>query len=704
MKHSFKQTPIFSRSRDLSAHGVNNSMMLVFVFFLILGSLLPHRIMANEAPLDTLNIETLPKPESDLRQQGANIPISRKLLPEVQATTVPKTSTPKRPPRLDDPQAALWHEYLAIKAKQEGDYEAQKQNQMAAAKAEPENPRFLWPVIFSALGQLDFPTLLDNLPHAIVLQLQNPVHRGPVLIAAQQGILLYLGFFWTALVFALTITWWRYLAHDLSALLFRGQNHRSFPWLPILLPLAFLLFRPGWFEFLSLMSIPLLIQTRGNSRRLLAGTWVATIVLVFPMWPAINNAVPTIDPSSEVNLLVKATSVDASPRLRRELKNSLKGEMGPDRKGRLTVALAIQEARGGRYKTSNALFEKVLATAPTNLAAMVGHANNMYYLGRLDTAADLFYKASLAHPHSGLILHNQAQVFFKKLFIPEASAALDKSRDLGYHPPVWQNQTLSDKKYSPVVYTGLSNKALQQACAWESKQYAAGITLMTWNDFLGSPPVPLFLVMSFCLLLANALILLWSHQHDPRECENCGIALCGNCCVVRQDSWLCSECGGIVDRARSDMILATLLKNRSRSQGMSATAALINQGRFFPGAGHLAIDKTFAAGIRLTIVSCGAFLALAGWAFVHGSQWFNPGVLLTQETINPIWIPLPIALWEGWLSPLALFGGGLIVAAWLLAIFDGHQLRHQLPERFSLVLSSTRTDSKTTESHSVSVS
>lgn len=704
MKHFFRHQNSLGRVAACSTQCPSHFLMGLFVFFLFWGWLAPCPGIAAEAPLDTLNVESLPQAEPDPRYKGANIPISRKLLPEVTATTVPKISTPRRPPRLDDPMAARWHEYLAGKAALQGDNDSKRKNEDAAAKAEPGNPRFLWPVIYSALDRMDIPTLLEKVPQAMMLQLQNPIYRGPVLISAQQGTLLFLGIFWSVLVVALTITWWRYLAHDLSNLLLRGTTHRASLWLPILLPVTFLIFRPGWLGFLALMSIPLLIQTRGSARRLLATTWIITIVLAFPMWPVINNAVPTMDPSSETNLLLRATTLAPSSEVRNDLRQRMDKATDNGRINRLGVALAIQEARRGRYKTSNKLFAEVLKTDSRNMPAMVGRANNMYYLGLLDTSVDLFHEASLAHPQSGVILHNQAQVFFKKLFIPEASDALDKSRDLGYHPPVWQGQTRSSKTYSPVVYPGLPNSDLMAACAWESQNYAAGITLMTWDGFLGSPPVPLFLLLSISLLVATGLILLWSHQHDPRECENCGVAICGDCCIVRQDSWLCDECGGIVDRARSDMILATLLKNRSRSQGMAAVAKLVTQGRLFPGAGHLAIGKTFVAWVRLSMVSWGAFLLFAAWTLVPSGTWFNPGVLLPQETINPVWLPLPAALWAGWVTPLVFAGGGLILVAWLLALFDGTQLRHQLPERFSLSLSSTRPKQESTESHSVSVS
>ena len=71
---------------------------------------------ANPAPLDTLMEYGAEAAEFDPRYAGADLNISRKLLPEAQATTIEKARAPKRPPRLDDPLAGAWRFHLARQA------------------------------------------------------------------------------------------------------------------------------------------------------------------------------------------------------------------------------------------------------------------------------------------------------------------------------------------------------------------------------------------------------------------------------------------------------------------------------------------------------------------------------------------------------------------------------------------------------------
>ena len=51
---------------------------------------------------------------------------------------------------------------------------------------------------------------------------------------------------------------------------------------------------------------------------------------------------------------------------------------------------------------------------------MVGRANNIYYLGRMDEAAAAYEEAARAHPRRAESPYHLAQVYFQKWFVPEA--------------------------------------------------------------------------------------------------------------------------------------------------------------------------------------------------------------------------------------------------------------------------------------------
>jgi len=639
---------------------------------------------ANSAPLDTLMEYGAESEDLDPRYAGAEFDTSRKRLPEAQATTIEKSRSPRMPPRLDDPMAGAYSFHLARQAALSDNPDGVKKNLEAAIAASPGHPRYQWWQTVQALKSMDSATLFRVLPTSVRALLNSPVGRGHFIVAWHQGATLLNGFFWTVLVSGLYLAWWRKMAHDMGATILKDPKHQPRFLLPLLMPVILIMFKPGWFGFLAIMSIPVLVHARGKVRYLLLATWVMALALVFPGWPVLRSAVPTIDPTSEVTLLDRACTLPPSGGIIRELKNRIATSEDQDRTNRLTVALAIQEARRGKYQESNRLFGKVLETEPTNFPAMIGVANNTYYRGRMDSAAKGYSEIALVHPDRGEASYNLAQVYFKKLFVPEATEAMDKARSLGFIPAFSTKSSHRRKGYAAVVYPPLTNQAMNEACSYEAQNYPPMVILSSWRHQLGSPPLPLYILVGAPLLLALFLIMWWNKQNDPTECENCGIPLCHDCCKVHDGAWLCAGCGETAERSRSDMVLGTLLKNRSREQGMALGHRVIQVGRLLPGAGHLATGHFRAAFIRLSILAAGLFLLFAGWAFDMGSDWSSPGLMLPGETLHPMWLPMPAAMWPGWSGSSVLLGAGLIALSWIIALLDGPGLRRGIPDRYSL--------------------
>ncbi len=663
------------RSQDLRA--------LVLVAGFCLPGFLWAQSGPNHAPLDTLHSSIVTGDEVDSRYRGTKIEISRKKLPDVTATIVPKTKQPRKPPRLKHPLSGEWFFQEARLAASLGDRPTALENIKKTLAIDPENHRFQWWRANLALQTLDTPTLITSLPQIVRTLLASPVARGHLVVPLHQGAILLTAWFWTFLVGAIYLGWWQKIAHDLGAMIFRDRSHRLQLWLPLLVPAAFIALHPGWLGFLALMSVPLLIQTRGKLRGLLATTWIMATVLAFPAWPILHLAPPTIDPDSEVTLLTDACLQEPSGIISDRLRAKLDTAVDTDRKARLQVALAIQETRRGRFQTSDKLFKMVLKHDPDSFAALMGLANNTYYKGHLDRALARYQQVRTVHPRQGEVGYNMAQVYFKKLFIPEATAALENSRELGFHAPTHMDQHTRNQGYSPVVYPGLSKDDLLKACAFEAQNYPPLVTISSWHNYLGSPPLPLFLVLLVPLLLAGVLIMWWSRQQDPRECVNCGVALCRDCCRVRDTAWLCPACGETAARSRSDVVLATLLKNRSRDEGIKNTHRITNLGRLLPGTGHLACGQFAAGWLRISLVTWGCFLTSAGWIFDSGAKWKSPGLILPPETIDPVWLPLPRDMWNGWISLPVMIGLGLLVISRIIALLDENNLRQRIPERLS---------------------
>jgi hypothetical protein len=308
------------------------------------------------------------------------------------------------------------------------------------------------------------------------------------------------------------------------------------------------------------------------------------------------------------------------------------------------------------------------------------------HLGDLDEAVAVYQKAARLHPGCGEVFYNLAQVYFKKLFVPEATEALETARRLGFAPAKGTVAVPSQQTYAAVAYPGLTAGTIEAACRDEAGLYPPEVSLAGWRALLGAPPLPLYLLVGAPLVLSLLIIMGQSGQAGRRECQNCGIPLCRTCCKMRDGSMMCTACGEVAQRAQSEMILATLLKNRSRAEGMAYTQRIVRLGKLLPGAGHLASGRLGAAWFRLSVVAAGLFLVLAGWAFDLGAEWDRPGLLLPVEMINPTFAPLPASCWPGLSGMSVLAGITLLCLAWLTAFLDGPNLRRGIPDRYSLIL------------------
>ncbi len=627
------------------------------------------------APLDTLVT-----PEN-VATGNLNLDISRRNLPEVSTTVIPRQVPPAVPPRLDDPDTGDRLFRTARHAAAAGEDDTAERSIRAALAARPGDSRLpLWQVM-RGLRERDAGAVVWHLPGALRAVLADPLATPRLVIQAHQGAVLMVAVFWTVLVAAGLLAWWRSLAHDLSALLYRDPTHRLRLVTPLLIVVLVLLLRPGWLGALAVLSVPLLLQARGRCRHLLLGTWLVALLLTFPNLPPVRSCLPVMDPASETSLLVQASRDDASGAVITSLRERLGQAEEPARRQRLRLALALQEARRGRFTASSEHFGAVLAERPDEVVAVVGLANNAYYASRFDQALAGYHRARELAPHRGEVPYNQAQVYFKKLFVPEAGEALEDARTLGFQAGALQTEAPRRGEFSAVAYLDLSRSDLRASAFAESGHYPPLAHLAAWSTFLGAPPLPLFILLAGLLGVAMVLAFWGGLQDDLRQCDSCGMEICRGCATAREGNELCHDCAETAARSRSEMVLATLLKNRSRSVGLATTDRLVRLAQVMPGAAHLALGETGKAWGRLAVLAVALFLIAFGWAFDPAAAWETPGLVLAEETVHPLWAPLPAAAWPGPLGWPVLPGLILLGAIYAVALTDGVRLRHQLPER-----------------------
>lgn len=651
---------------------------------LALGCLMPGSLLANADLAEPALLDSLVAYDPSPPWESQSVDISRRVLPDVPATKLPRTTAPHRPPRLANPMNGAYQFHLAQKALVGGNLDLAAQKIRTAARTDPATASYRYWQSVLTFKRFDPNTLVEALPAAIRTSATDFASRQRLLLLVHQAAVLFLALLWSLLALAYLLSFWRHLGHDLGALFFRSPRHRLRPWLVMLPLLALILLRPGWLVLLSLLSIPLLVHARGRQRLPLVVVWLAATALLFPRWAPLNEALPALDPASETNLLVQATHSSPASHLITDLQARLEQSPEPDRRSRLQLALAIQLARRGDYAGSSDLLSEILATNPQHVAASVNLANNTYYLGGLDAAAEDYLAAQKLDPGNGAISYNLAQVYFKKLFLPEAGEALKQARADGFTAAPWEDPTGEANGFSPVVYLGHSTEELATGASAEAGNYPAQAHLAAWQYWLGSPPLPLFSVLACSFLLALAIVFWRSREPKHRHCLNCGWVICPTCGRIRDGAWLCTTCTETADRAKSDLVMATLLKNRSRSQELRRLARRSLMGRLLPGSGHLAAGHVAAGTIRLIMLAGALYLLLFGWSFDLSARWETPGLILTEECLQPVWFPLPRAAWPGLTGGPILAGLILTFFVYLLAQLDGTALRHPDRNRFPL--------------------
>lgn len=636
----------------------------------------PRVARAWEAPLDTLETQDAPPP-----WVPREIQISRSILPEISGTELPAATPPARPPRLDDPLDAAWQFHLARRALAAGKADVALQKVREAGARDPARAAYPWWRTWHALQRwnLDF---LSALPQAWGATHADPAAWKRLLLLGHAGAVLWVALLWTLVVAAFLFRWGGHLSHDLAALFLRDPAHAARPWaLPALL-LALALLRPGWLIALAALSGLLFVAASARARILLAGVWLLAAAAVYPNWPLLRAAMPAVDPASETVLLSRATSLPPSPALVQAVERRL-AEARDDapRTARLRLALAVLAARGGDYDASSRLFGAIVRQDPTNVAALVGAANNDYYLGRYDAAVRGYGQALQATPGRAEIHYNISQAYAKKLFFKESSEALARANALGFAPGPWEDRAGAANGFSPVIYLPHDREDLETSARWEAARYAPLAHLAAWSAWLGGTPGLLFWLLAGGLILAVAAGLWLPADRRSAACSNCCAPVCPRCATRRDDELLCVTCQGTAERARSELVLATLLKNRSRDQELAFIARAQRFNRILPGASGLVAGHPFSGLSRLSALATALLLMLFGWSFNVMAVWDLPGLLLPGETVHPLLWPLPAAAWNGprtWsLAAGALLALGLYGSAWL-----GHEsFRRGRPSR-----------------------
>lgn len=408
-----------------------------------------------------------------------------------------------------------------------------------------------------------------------------------------------------------------YLHHRIARALL-SENHRArfarWLWPAVLAPFALAL---GWglVPWLALTVIVVWIHADRRPRVLLATAMLLLIVQGLWVRP-VGTILTGTAPSSRAALMDRAAYEPPSTALLREVDRALaRDQKDPD----LLSARGLLLARRGDFESSATTLMKSLElrkadpTATSNLAAV------HYFRGDMDRAVAGFQRAVALDSTRAVPFYNLSQAYLQKLYLKEGGQALQSavSRSFSLTSQV-------ERLPRGAVYFLRPDLVDSWRIAWDSNSTLTPFDLLEpWRRWLGVPPGHITGWLTATLVLAALLTFVFPRKKLVFECASCGSLTCHHCRGEHEGAVLCSDCGSIARRAKSEVVLTTMLRNRRREADTRYQDRLRNLDRCLPGAGRL-IDGVQRRGVISAVAMSVALVAIVlGRAPLH-DPWAVP--------------------------------------------------------------------------------
>lgn len=240
-------------------------------------------------------------------------------------------------------------------------------------------------------------------------------------------------------------------------------------------------------------------------------------------------------------------------------------------------------ARAGKFAQSNARFLQLLESRPSDPLATNNLASNHYYLGDVDRALSGFQRAVSLDADRGAIHHNLSQAYLRKLFMREGGESMQRAIQLGF---IASQQSLALPR-GAVYFAAPSDRELW-ALAWRDAERLEAVHLIASSPaMLGVSPGFAGPVLLGLVLLLPILSKVLPRPRLVYECANCKELCCARCSGEHDGLVLCGGCAHTARRAKSELVLATLLRNRRHEAERRAEKHWRRWNALLFGAGHL---------------------------------------------------------------------------------------------------------------------
>ncbi len=477
------------------------------------------------------------------------------------------------------------------------------------------------------------PAFLTDLLEGSQASLRSFAHQSRLAanLLLSTDLILAASFLWILLI--LLLRYLPFLHHQIRGLT-QGPGHLEgsglLLWIPVTAPLLLCL---GVVP--SLCAGSLIVWLYGGRRARV----VVTVFLLFFSAQGFLGAFSTplvgLRETSRSSLVQRATHESPSPALQNDLDQALtKNPEDAD----LLFARGLVYARQARFDESARDFQKVLKLRPKDPMAVNNLANDHYFRGDYDRAVAGYQHSAALDSLQGSTHYNLAQAYIKKLFFKESGEHMQLASRAGF-----ELGTGGVRLPTGAVYYQSPGSWDSWLMAWHEKKTLLPLDFLApWRKWLGVPPDQIHFWLALTLVLSLLLMKIFPREKLVYECANCGRLSCARCSGEHEGNVFCPACHGTARRARSEMVLSTLLRNRRRSTEFTFRSRVRRLNNWSIGAGEL-YSGLRKRGLVLTLLSA----------------WCIFGMVFPSGLLNDPWrpvAPLPLLAW-----PRLLGAAGLLL-------------------------------------------
>ncbi len=241
-------------------------------------------------------------------------------------------------------------------------------------------------------------------------------------------------------------------------------------------------------------------------------------------------------------------------------------------------SIGILEKRGGQFDAAKEAYRKALSVRESSI--FHNNLGNVFFVQQDYASAVIEYRRAIElEPQRGAPHYNLAQVYLKKLMLPESTSEFRLANELDFEL-ISEFAHQAKEQYNRMTI----DETLNPTELWRNISMRKKGETSLFSTLLCEAPKTLSMAgisILVVLILCSAFL-----KNFSQSCSICGSPICNRCKKEMEALLLCKECKGMVGATKSIVIQEKMKKNiRDRKGRLQKIVASILS--VFPGGGWI---------------------------------------------------------------------------------------------------------------------